>query len=193
MSETTSSKNKVIYQKDKDTISWLKEEKNLASSSREDKTKEKLSKKSKEKLSQKHKPPPSPDTGDESFQDTNQEKNMRLVTYSSNEECSQILSYKESKQNSAHPAEKEGECASLILACLFCHFCDFLIMLPKVCENMVTSICCPSHRYHHTSDEEQANSDCNCNCDFDCGLCDACQETGECLELAMEISEVCYH
>ncbi|XP_040214530.1 myoD family inhibitor domain-containing protein 2 [Rana temporaria] len=118
---------------------------------------------------------------------------MRLVPYQSKEECKQILSYKEAKQNSAHQTENEGECATLILACLFCHFCDFLLMLPSMCENMVTSLCCPSRRYYHTSDEEQANSDCNCSCDCDCGLFDACQESGECLEFAMEISEICYH
>ncbi|XP_068107936.1 myoD family inhibitor domain-containing protein 2 [Hyperolius riggenbachi] len=209
MSENTNSKNKVIYHKDQETISWLEEdgrrkyhrsrmrhgaycteEENLAGGSREEKTKEKLAKKTKEK---KHKPPPSPDTGDESFQETNHEKNMRLVTYSSSKESSKILSYKEARQNASHQTDGEGECASLILACLFCHFCDFLLMLPNVCENLVTSVCCPFHRYYHTSDEEQSNNDCNCSCDCDCGIFDICQESGECLELAMEISEVCYH
>ncbi|XP_063794914.1 myoD family inhibitor domain-containing protein 2 [Pseudophryne corroboree] len=183
MSETKTNKSKVIFENEQESISWLKEEQNLTSGSREDKCKE--------KLSQQHKPPQSPDTGDESFQDSNHEKNMRLVTYSSNEECSKILSYKEAKQNAAHQTENEGECASLILACLFCHFCDFLLMLPNACESMVIAMCCPSHRYYHTSDEEHSNNDCNCNCD--CGLFDVCQETGDCLELAMEISEVCFH
>ncbi|XP_075688521.1 myoD family inhibitor domain-containing protein 2 [Rhinoderma darwinii] len=187
MSEAKTNKSIVIFQNDQENIAWLAEEKNIASGSREDRSK------SKEKLSQKHKPPPSPDTGDESFQESSQETNMRLVRYSSNEECRKILSYKEAKQMTAHQTDNEGECASLILACLFCHFCDFLLMLPNVCETMVTTMCCPSNRYRHTSDEEQSNNDCNCNCDFDCGLFDVCQESSECLELAMEISEVCFH
>ncbi|XP_066450724.1 myoD family inhibitor domain-containing protein 2 [Eleutherodactylus coqui] len=188
MSEAKTNKSIVIFQKEQETIAWLAEEKNIASGSREaDRAK------SKEKLSPKHKPPPSPDTGDESFQENNDEKNTRLVTYSSSEECSKILSYKEAKQMTAHQTDSEGECASLVLACLFCHFCDFLLMLPNVCENIATTMCCPNNRYYHTSDEEQSSNDCNCNCDCDCGLFDICQETGDCLELAMEISEVCYH
>ncbi|OXB51518.1 hypothetical protein ASZ78_000873, partial [Callipepla squamata] len=46
--------------------------------------------------------------------------------------------------------------------------------------------------YYQTSDEDHSNNDCNCDCDIDCSLFESCHETGECLELAMEISEVCY-
>ncbi|XP_077132256.1 myoD family inhibitor domain-containing protein 2 [Ranitomeya variabilis] len=186
MSEDKTKKSIEIFQNEQETIAWLAGEKNIASGSREDRST------SKEKLSPKHKPPPSPDTGDESFQETNHPR-KQLVIYSSNEECSKILSYKEAKQMTTHQTNNEGECASLILACLFCHFCDFLLMLPTVCENMVTTLCCPSNRYRHTTDEELPNNDCNCSCDFDCGIFDICQESSECLELAMEISEVCFH
>lgn len=65
-------------------------------------------------------------------------------------------------------------------------------MLPDTCETVCTNLCCPSHRYQHTSDESQSRNDCNCNCDMDCSLFESCHETGECLELAMEISEICY-
>lgn len=65
-------------------------------------------------------------------------------------------------------------------------------MLPDTCETVCTNTCCPSYRYHHTSDEGHSRNDCNCNCDMDCSLFESCHETGECLELAMEISEICY-
>ncbi|NXF07342.1 MDFI2 protein, partial [Smithornis capensis] len=93
---------------------------------------------------------------------------------------------------SVHQRDSDDECATLILACLFCQFWDFLIMLPDTCEHWLTDTCCPSNRYYQTSDEDHGNNDCNCDCDIDCSLLESCHETGECLELAMEISEVCY-
>ncbi|KFP79912.1 MyoD family inhibitor domain-containing protein [Acanthisitta chloris] len=93
---------------------------------------------------------------------------------------------------SVHQRDSDDECATLILACLFCQFWDFLIMLPDTCEHWLTDTCCPSNRYYQTSDEDHGNNDCNCDCDVDCSLFESCHETGECLELAMEISEVCY-
>ncbi|KAM6301030.1 myoD family inhibitor domain-containing protein 2 [Aegotheles albertisi] len=93
---------------------------------------------------------------------------------------------------SVHQRDSDDECATLILACLFCQFWDFLIMLPDTCEHWLIDTCCPSNRYYQTSNEDHANNDCNCDCDIDCSLFESCHETGECLELAMEISEVCY-
>ncbi|NXU41574.1 MDFI2 protein, partial [Drymodes brunneopygia] len=93
---------------------------------------------------------------------------------------------------SVHQRDSDDECATLILACLFCQFWDFLIMLPDTCEHWLIDTCCPSNRYYQTSDEDHGNNDCNCDCDIDCSLFESCHETGECLELAMEISEVCY-
>ncbi|KFQ71716.1 MyoD family inhibitor domain-containing protein, partial [Phaethon lepturus] len=93
---------------------------------------------------------------------------------------------------SVHQRDTDDECATLILACLFCQFWDFLIMLPDTCEHWLTDTCCPSNRYYQTSNEDHTNNDCNCDCDIDCSLFESCHETGECLELAMEISEVCY-
>ncbi|KAH1167758.1 hypothetical protein KIL84_003241, partial [Mauremys mutica] len=49
-----------------------------------------------------------------------------------------------------------------------------------------------STRYHHTSSENHSNNDCTCDCDIDCSIFESCHETSECLELALEISEVCY-
>ncbi|XP_053545351.1 myoD family inhibitor domain-containing protein 2 [Bombina bombina] len=134
----------------------------------------------------------SPSVTDEPLHEISLDQNMDHEQFSSNEDCSKILPYDDDTNSVTHHDDNEGECASLILACLFCHFCDFLLMLPNTCENIMLNLCCPLHRYYHTSAEEHTNNDCNCDCDFDCGLFDACQESTECLEFAMEISEVCY-
>ncbi|XP_021550933.1 myoD family inhibitor domain-containing protein 2 [Neomonachus schauinslandi] len=114
------------------------------------------------------------------------------TSLSSLEECQTKFSYLQT-DTSVHQRDTDEECASLILTCLFCQFWDCLLMLPDTCEMVCTNLCCPSHGYHHTSDESHAWNDCNCNCDMDCSLFESCHETSECLELAMEISEICYH
>uniref|UniRef100_A0A8D1RC77 MyoD family inhibitor domain containing 2 n=2 Tax=Sus scrofa TaxID=9823 RepID=A0A8D1RC77_PIG len=113
------------------------------------------------------------------------------ISVSSLEECQKKFSYLQT-DTSVHPRDTDEECASLILTCLFCQFLDCLLMLPDTCETVCTNVCCPSHRYHYTSDESHSRNDCNCNCDVDCSLFESCHETSECLELAMEISEICY-
>nr|XP_004651570.2 myoD family inhibitor domain-containing protein 2 isoform X1 [Jaculus jaculus] len=110
---------------------------------------------------------------------------------SSLEECQTKFSYLQA-DTSVHHRDTDEECASLILTCLFCQFLDCLLMLPDTCETVCTNLCCPSHRYHHAPDENHPRNDCNCNCDMDCSLFESCHETSECLELAMEISEICY-
>ncbi|KAM4652521.1 myoD family inhibitor domain-containing protein 2 [Discoglossus pictus] len=146
--------------------------------------------KSKKENTHKHKSVLNPEIAEEPFPETSLEKKKRHESFSSNEK---ILPYKEENKTTSYQPDNEGECASLILACLFCHFCDVLLMLPNTCQNLLTNMCCPLHRYYHTSDEDPTNNDCGCNCDFDCSIFDACHESSECLELAMEISEVCYH
>ncbi|XP_029774460.1 myoD family inhibitor domain-containing protein 2 isoform X2 [Suricata suricatta] len=113
------------------------------------------------------------------------------TSLSSLEECQTKFSYLQT-DTSVHQRDTDEECASLILTCLFCQFWDCLLMLPDTCETVCTNLCCPSHRYHHTSDESHPRNDCNCNCDVDCSLFESCHETSDCLELAMEISEICY-
>lgn len=84
------------------------------------------------------------------------------------------------------------DCASLLLACLYCRFCDVMAMLPDTCERAFGR-CFPSYKYYSTSDEPSKGKDwCSCNVDFDCGFMNSCQDASELLELAMEISEVCY-
>lgn len=96
--------------------------------------------------------------------------------------------------SASHIEEAAGDVsdltASLLLACLFCHFSDCLVLLPGTCSTGVRCLCshgclpdlydlccCPS----------------SCCTNTDCELLDLCQHTAECVELAMEISEVCYH
>ncbi|XP_040446422.1 myoD family inhibitor domain-containing protein 2 [Falco naumanni] len=130
---------------------------------------------------------------DTSSKGTKNEKKLSDVSTSSIaslEKCREFTYIEDDA--SVHQRDSDDECATLILACLFCQFWDFLIMLPDTCEHWLTDTCCPSNRYYQTSDEDHANNDCNCDCDIDCSLFESCHETGECLELAMEISEVCY-
>uniref|UniRef100_A0A8C1IT13 MyoD family inhibitor domain containing 2 n=1 Tax=Cyprinus carpio TaxID=7962 RepID=A0A8C1IT13_CYPCA len=98
-----------------------------------------------------------------------------------------------SSSSSLSDSQERGElCAGIVLNCLFCRFYDLFLMLPETCERAANSIC-PAYMLFSPPAEPAHNNTWNCSCDFDCGLMDACHETGECLELAMEISEVCYH
>ncbi|XP_034368546.1 myoD family inhibitor domain-containing protein 2 isoform X2 [Arvicanthis niloticus] len=126
-------------------------------------------------------------------QETPNEKNLSgsSTSLSSLEECQTKFPYLQTN-TSVHRRDADEECASLILTCLFCQFLDCLFMLPDTCETVCINLCCPSHRYYSASDENHPHNDCNLTCDVDCSLFESCHETSECLELAMEISEICY-
>ena len=84
------------------------------------------------------------------------------------------------------------DCAAILLECLYCRFCDLLAMLPDTCERAVGR-CFPFLKYRKAASEQEKGGDCcSCSLKLDCGCCSACQETSELLELAMEISEVCF-
>ncbi|XP_040007624.1 myoD family inhibitor domain-containing protein 2-like [Xiphias gladius] len=85
------------------------------------------------------------------------------------------------------------DCAGLLLACLHCRFHELMVLLPDTCERAV-SRCFPSSRYvMATSEGDQQGKDCfNYKLELDCNFCGSCQDAGELLELAMEISEMCY-
>lgn len=85
------------------------------------------------------------------------------------------------------------DCAALLLACLHCRFHELLVLLPDTCERAV-SRCFPSYGYIRSSSErgQQEKDCCNHKLELDCNCCGSCQDTGELIELAMEISEVCY-
>ncbi|KAM4611199.1 uncharacterized protein O3C94_022649, partial [Discoglossus pictus] len=90
------------------------------------------------------------------------------------------------KPSARHIEEAAGDVsdlsASLLLACLFCHFSDCLTLVPSTCGFGVRSLCFP---------ELCCSPSCCSN--VDCGFLEVCQHTTECLELAMEVSELCYH
>lgn len=85
------------------------------------------------------------------------------------------------------------DCAALLLACLYCRFHELMVLLPDTCERAV-SRCFPSYRYikASTEREQQGKDCCNYKVELDCNCCGSCHDAGELIELAMEISEVCY-
>ncbi|KAG7221575.1 hypothetical protein INR49_017106 [Caranx melampygus] len=85
------------------------------------------------------------------------------------------------------------DCAALLLACLYCRFHEMIVLLPNTCERAVRR-CFPSYQYITASNErEQQGKDCcNYKLELDCNFCGSCQDTSELLELAMEMSEMCY-
>ncbi|XP_034440884.1 myoD family inhibitor domain-containing protein 2 [Hippoglossus hippoglossus] len=81
---------------------------------------------------------------------------------------------------SSSPQSNMGvDCAGIILNCLFCRF--------------YSSNCCPNYKQVVTAAESASSSDDDSCTNLDCGLLSACNEGGDCLELAMEVSELCFH
>uniref|UniRef100_UPI0037E7205F myoD family inhibitor domain-containing protein 2-like n=1 Tax=Semicossyphus pulcher TaxID=241346 RepID=UPI0037E7205F len=94
----------------------------------------------------------------------------------------------------SYQPDTADDCAALLLACLHCRFHELItVLLPDTCERAV-SRCFPSYKYIKASSErDQQESDCcTCKLEVDCNFCGCCQDAGELIELAMEISEVCY-
>ncbi|XP_054466004.1 myoD family inhibitor domain-containing protein 2-like [Anoplopoma fimbria] len=85
------------------------------------------------------------------------------------------------------------ECAAVLLACLHCRFHEFMVLLLDTCEKALNS-CFPSYKYiTAAADRDQQGKDCcNSKLELDFNCCGSCQDAGELIELAMEISEVCY-
>lgn len=95
---------------------------------------------------------------------------------------------------SAHqscPVSPTVDCAEMVLSCLFCHFYDLIRLLPASCGT--STHCCPSYRHVDAAAESTRGSDEDACIDLDCGLFSSCQDASDCLELAMEVSEICYH
>ncbi|OCT66849.1 myoD family inhibitor domain-containing protein 2 isoform X1 [Xenopus laevis] len=104
----------------------------------------------------------------------------------------------ERKLSASHIEQAAGDVsdlsASLFLACLFCHFSDCLVLLPGTCDLGLRSLCfspSPSSCLSSFPDLCCCLSPSACS-NTDCGCLDVCQHTAECLELAMEVSEMCY-
>lgn len=91
------------------------------------------------------------------------------------------------------PPPPPDDCALLLLACLHCRFHDFMVLLPGALEGAV-SRCFPSYRHVRlASEREREEKDCyGSKMELDWNCCGSCKDTGEFIEFAMEISEVCY-
>jgi hypothetical protein len=79
-----------------------------------------------------------------------------------------------------------------VLDCLFCRFYDLLVMLPTSCERAVHH-CCPTYKQVASRANQGPADGQSSFLDCDCCLLDCCQDASECLELAMEMSEMCFH
>ncbi|XP_028430892.1 myoD family inhibitor domain-containing protein 2 [Perca flavescens] len=89
-------------------------------------------------------------------------------------------------------SSQQIDCAGIVLNFLFCRFYDMILMLPDSCERVVNH-CCPNYRQVVTSMESTPSSTDDSCVELDCGLFGSCDDASDCLELAMELSELCYH
>ncbi|KAK1899173.1 MyoD family inhibitor domain containing protein 2 [Dissostichus eleginoides] len=109
--------------------------------------------------------------------------------------CSDKLKNSSSHLSSDDSYQPGGgdDCAGLLLACLHCRFHEFMVLIPDTCERAVIR-CFPSYKYITGLSErdQQGQEYCNYKLELDCNCCGSCQDAGELIELAMEISEVCY-
>ncbi len=93
-------------------------------------------------------------------------------------------------------------CAAILLACLFCHPLDCLLATMRGCNQCVWSLCsflcgCEPATLQPLLDVTHHCDLCGClgvRCFLcDCPVCDICLQATECLDLAMEISQMLYH
>ncbi|KAF0035304.1 hypothetical protein F2P81_013062 [Scophthalmus maximus] len=93
-------------------------------------------------------------------------------------------------------------CAAILLACLFCHPLDCLLATVGGCSECVWSLCsylcgCEPATLQPLLDVTHHCDLCRClgaRCFLcDCPICDICLQATECLDLAMEISQMLFH
>ncbi|XP_026202740.1 uncharacterized protein si:dkey-245f22.3 [Anabas testudineus] len=123
-------------------------------------------------------------------------------------EASQSFTSMSKSQESLHTTtvhhEPDGAdlCAAVLLACLFCHPLECLLATVRGCNECVWSLCFSACGCE--SSPLQALLDVTHHCDLggclgvrcfmcDCPVCDICHQATECLDLAMEISQMLYH
>ncbi|XP_071385489.1 myoD family inhibitor domain-containing protein 2 [Centroberyx affinis] len=94
--------------------------------------------------------------------------------------------------SSSQQSDMGVDCAGIVLNCLFCRFYDMILMVPGSCGRAANH-CCPNYKQVVTTVESMPSDDDDSCMDFDCGLLNSCHDASDCLELAMEISEICYH
>ncbi|XP_036957793.1 uncharacterized protein si:dkey-245f22.3 [Acanthopagrus latus] len=97
-------------------------------------------------------------------------------------------------------------CAAILLACLFCQPLDCLLATMRGCSECVWSLCsslcsslccCEPTTLQPLLDVTHQCDVCTCldiRCfQCECPVCDICLQATECLDLAMEISQMLYH
>ncbi|XP_034441532.1 myoD family inhibitor domain-containing protein 2 [Hippoglossus hippoglossus] len=98
--------------------------------------------------------------------------------------------------------DEEDLCAAILLACLFCHPLDCLLATVRGCSECVWSLCsylcgCGPTTLQPLLDITHHCNLCSClgvRCFLcDCPISDICLQATECLDLAMEISQMLYH
>ncbi|MED6248672.1 hypothetical protein ATANTOWER_003383 [Ataeniobius toweri] len=84
------------------------------------------------------------------------------------------------------------DCADIVLNCLFCRFHDMIPILPDYCQRL-TNHCWPNYKHvDRTVESSDSNDDDDSCVELDCGWFGTCHDASDCLELAMEVSEICY-
>ncbi|XP_061730822.1 myoD family inhibitor domain-containing protein 2 [Nerophis ophidion] len=100
------------------------------------------------------------------------------------------------------PPDDDDICASILLACLFCNPLDCLVATVSGCNQCFWSLCsplfcCQSATLQPLLDASQHCDVCTCQeqcCSCcECSVGNLCLQATECLDLAMEISQMLYH
>ncbi|XP_061689323.1 myoD family inhibitor domain-containing protein 2 isoform X2 [Syngnathoides biaculeatus] len=97
------------------------------------------------------------------------------------------------------PPGEDDLCTPILLGCLFCHPLDCLLATVRGCSKCLCSslFCCEPATTQSLLNITQHCNVCRCQelCDSqcDCSICGLCLQATECLDLAMEISQMLYH
>ncbi|XP_029288614.1 uncharacterized protein LOC115008882 [Cottoperca gobio] len=98
--------------------------------------------------------------------------------------------------------DDDNLCAAILLSCLFCHPLDCLLAVMRGCNACLWSLCsslcgCEPSTLQPLLDVTHSCDLCGCLCVrcflCDCAAYDICLQATECLDLAMEISQMLYH
>ncbi|KAI4826690.1 hypothetical protein KUCAC02_030124 [Chaenocephalus aceratus] len=94
-------------------------------------------------------------------------------------------------------------CAAFLLSCLFCHPLDCFLAVMRGCNGCIWSLCsclcgCEPSTLQPLLGVTRSGDLCECLGGVRCFLCDCpaydiCLQATECLDLAMEISQMLYH
>ncbi|XP_077367949.1 myoD family inhibitor domain-containing protein 2 [Festucalex cinctus] len=93
----------------------------------------------------------------------------------------------------SHQPVTDEDCAGLVLACLHCRFREFMHLLLDAFGRAASHYFPSLDHVTESSEGDHQGWECwTCNLGLDWDICSSCQDSAELLELAMEISEVCY-